>query len=43
MEEDEIEEGEIHPMVSVTKIDPSEIPEVSQSFSYIFYFTEPNL
>lgn len=26
--EDEDEEGEIHPLVTLTKIDPNEIPEV---------------
>lgn len=31
-EEGEIEDGEIHPMVTVTKIDPKDIPEVSNQF-----------
>jgi len=29
--DDEDEEGEIHPLVTLTKIDPSEIPEVQKT------------
>lgn len=33
--EDDDEEGEIHPLVTLTKIDPSEIPEVKSKAQYL--------
>lgn len=34
-DDEEREEGELHPLVTVTKIDPNEIPEVSNEVFFI--------